>query len=137
MSRYIPEVVRQLVAQRAKHRCEYCLLHQDDAVFSHEIEHIISIKHGGSSHADNLALSCIYCNRNKGTDVGTILIENHDFVRFFNPREDIWTTHFNVGDGEVIPLTAIGEATVKILEINHFERVIERRELIKDGRYGQ
>ncbi|MBP6811384.1 MAG: HNH endonuclease [Saprospiraceae bacterium] len=135
MSRYVPETIRQFVIQRANQRCEYCLLHQDDAVFSHEIEHIISRKHGGNSEKDNLALACIYCNRNKGADIGTILFPSLDFVRFFNPRIDLWDQHFIQEDGVIGALTFIAEATIKILAINHFERIIERRELIRDNRY--
>jgi HNH endonuclease len=114
MSRYISEAIRSLVVTRANGRCEYCLLHQDDAVFNHEIEHIISLKHGGSSDPDNLAWACAFCNRNKGTDIGTLLLPSQ---------------------GEIMPLTPIGQATVKVLAINHFERIIERRELMRDGLY--
>lgn len=135
MSRYVSDLIRKMVAQRADYRCEYCLVHQDDAVFNHEIEHIISIKHGGATESDNLAFACIYCNRNKGTDVGTVLQPKLDFIRFFNPRTDQWKHHFDLEDGVIIALSPIGEATIKILALNHFERVIERRELIQDGRY--
>ncbi len=135
MSQYIPASLRMLVAERARHLCEYCLIHKDDSIFSHEIEHIISLKHGGSSLSDNLAYACLYCNRNKGSDLGTLLFPAQDFVRFFNPRIDLWHTHFRLSDGEILPLSRIGEATIKILEINNFERIIERRELILDGRY--
>jgi HNH endonuclease len=135
MSRYISEAIRSLVVTRANGRCEYCLLHQDDAVFNHEIEHIISLKHGGSSDPDNLAWACAFCNRNKGTDIGTLLLPSQDFTRLFNPRMDIWVHHFQLNQGEIMPLTPIGQATVKVLAINHFERIIERRELMRDGLY--
>ena len=58
MSRYIPESIRQFVAERANYQCEYCLLPQRIAGFQFEIDHIISIKHSGSSSPDNLAFSC-------------------------------------------------------------------------------
>jgi hypothetical protein len=37
---YIPEPLRRLVVERAGGRCEYCLLHEDDTFFTHEIDHI-------------------------------------------------------------------------------------------------
>ncbi|MGA2136486.1 MAG: HNH endonuclease signature motif containing protein [Bryobacteraceae bacterium] len=44
-------------------RCEYCLIHEDDAAFSHEVDHVIGRQHGGRTVADNLAYSCMVCNR--------------------------------------------------------------------------
>ncbi|MCB0098392.1 MAG: HNH endonuclease [Caldilineaceae bacterium] len=65
MSReHIPVAVRRLVAERAQGRCEYCLLHQDDTPFTHPLDHIIAIRHGGATTAENLALACIDCNQN-------------------------------------------------------------------------
>lgn len=48
MNRYIADSVRQLVAQRANYRCEYCGIHKDEAFYPFQIDHIISLKHGGS-----------------------------------------------------------------------------------------
>ena len=63
MSRsHIPESVRQLVTERANGRCEYCHLHQDDTPLTHPIDHIIALKHGGLTIAENLALACLECN---------------------------------------------------------------------------
>ncbi len=60
-----PEAVRKLVDSRASGRCEYCLLNQADAGFPHQIDHVISRKHGGTSHPDNLAFACYLCNGTK------------------------------------------------------------------------
>ena len=48
---------RRIVAVRAHHVCEYCLIAETDAFFRFQVEHIISRKHGGSSELENLALS--------------------------------------------------------------------------------
>jgi 5-methylcytosine-specific restriction endonuclease McrA len=50
------------VAERARHRCEYC--GAPEAVFNvpFEVEHIRPLVHGGSHVHDNLALSCRSCN---------------------------------------------------------------------------
>jgi hypothetical protein len=135
MSRYLPDPLRLHVAQRAGFKCEYCLLHESDSTFSHEVDHIISLKHGGATILENLAYSCVFCNRMKGSDIGSVLLPSRRFVRFFDPRIDVWKEHFSLDDGFIEPLTEVGEVTVKILEINHFERIIERRELMLDGRY--
>lgn len=67
-----PERIRRLIALRAAGRCEYCLLLQADAGFPHEIDHVISRKHGGTSEPENLALACYLCNRYKGSDIASL-----------------------------------------------------------------
>ena len=47
---------------------EYCLLHQDDSWIPHQIDHVISRKHGSESSAENLAYCCLRCNLSKGTE---------------------------------------------------------------------
>lgn len=44
---YISPELRQQVAERANHRCEYCLIHEDDTYLVCQVDHIISEKHGG------------------------------------------------------------------------------------------
>lgn len=137
MSRYIPETLRMLVAERAGHRCEYCRISAIDTFFTFHVDHIISLKHGGETHADNLAYACQICNLNKGTDIYTFLGSPATPVRFFNPRTDVWREHFEVDEsGAVAAKTSIGAATLKILNLNHPESVIERREMIRFGMFG-
>jgi hypothetical protein len=94
----------------------------------------ISVKHGGPATLDNLAVACIFCNRQKGSDIGTIVADG-TFVRFFNPRTDLWAEHFRLVGGTIEPITAIGAGTARILRFNDPERVAEREELIAQGRY--
>jgi hypothetical protein len=61
MSSYVSTALRRLVAARADALCEYCLAHEDDAVFGCEVDHIISEKHGGATEAENLAYACAFC----------------------------------------------------------------------------
>lgn len=134
MSRYLSPEIRQKVATRADFLCEYCLIAEEDTFFGCEVEHIISLKHDGSSDLENLAYACAFCNRHKGSDVGSIL-ESGEFSRFFNPRTDKWAEHFQL-DGVVIqPLTVIGEVTTRILRLNHSAQVLERQALSAVGRY--
>ncbi|MBX2889729.1 MAG: HNH endonuclease [Saprospiraceae bacterium] len=127
MSRYIPESIRQFVAERANYQCAYCLLPQHIAGFQFEIDHIVSIKHRGSSSPDNLAFSCPICNGNKGSDLGTF-VENQ-LVRFFNPRKDVWSEHFELSHGKILPKTPTGEATAQIFDFNRPEDIAVRRKL--------
>jgi hypothetical protein len=120
---------------RAERICEYCLIHEDDTYFGCQVDHVISEKHGGPTSEDNLALACTFCNRYKGSDIGSIIWTTNTFVRFYNPRTDNWAEHFEL-DGIIIkPRTAIGEVTARILEFNNAERLLERETLQAVGRY--
>jgi hypothetical protein len=132
MSVYIPENLRQLVALRANMRCEYCRLSLENAYFSFHIDHIVSIKHSGLTISENLAFACALCNLNKGSDIATFLATSQIPTRFYNPRTDDWNAHFEVlSTGFLSPKTDIGEATIKILKLNHVDAIIERQEMIR------
>ena len=55
MSEYVTAELRRLVREGAIQRCEYCLLHEDDAFLPHEPDHIIAVKHRGGTTERNLA----------------------------------------------------------------------------------
>ena len=130
---YVNEELRKIVASRAHNLCEYFLIHEEDTYSGCQVDHVISIKHGGSTIADNLA--CAFCNQHKGTDLGSVLTTTGELVRFFNPRHDHWADHFKL-DGVVIkPLTHIGEVTVNILDFNNAECLAEREVLSLLGLY--
>ncbi len=67
--------LRELVKQRANQCCEYCRLPQEYDVLPFQIDHIVSLKHRGSSDEANLALSCYNCNAYKGPNIAGIDIE--------------------------------------------------------------
>ncbi len=130
MSRYISVEMRSMVASRAGFKCEYCKIPENDSFFSFEIDHIISLKHKGSTILENLAYSCFPCNNNKGSDVGSVLFPDRSFIRLFDPRNDIWDDHFKFENGVMFSKTPVGEVTVELLKINDVERIIERRLMI-------
>jgi hypothetical protein len=136
---HIPAEMRREVTLRACHLCEYCLIHADDTYWGCQIDHIISEKHGGATTVDNLAHACTFCNRNKGSDVGSLLAaknpQERQFVRFFNPRIDRWSDHFRLDGIGITPLTNIGKVTANILGFNSIDRLLERQELQALGRY--
>ena len=135
MRSYIRDDLRRLIAERANHLCEYCLVHQEDTYFGCEVDHVISIKHSGPTTLENLAYACFFCNRDKGSDIGSIVWETGEFVRFFNPRTDRWAEHFRLNGVVIDPLTNVGKATARILGFNDSDRVLERQELADLGRY--
>jgi len=136
MSRsYIGAELRRKVQERARFLCEYCLIHEDDMVFGGEVDHVISEKHGGATTAENLAYTCRFCNRAKGSDIGTIVPGAAQFTRFFDPRRDRWSDHFALAGVEIVALTPVGEGTVRIFGLNETDRLDERALLIRAGRY--
>lgn len=136
MSRYVSEALIKTVVTRSEGRCEYCRISIDDTYFGGEVDHIRSLKHGGTTESNNLAYACQPCNRSKGTDLGSLSSISGVLVSFFNPRTDKWEEHFKVEeDGRITALSEVGEVTARILGFNDLERVAERRGLIELGRY--
>jgi len=136
MSGYIPATLRRLVALRAMGLCEYCLIHEEDTFFGCQIEHVIAEKHGGPTKAENLAFACVFCNRHKGSDIAS-LSNAGKLVRLYNPRTDHWSEHFQLAaDGiAILALDEIGQGTASLLELNHPDRLLERRTLRAINRY--
>lgn len=126
--------LRRRVVERAGNRCEYCLIHQEDSVATHQVDHVIAEKHGGRTVADNLALSCMLCNLRKASDLTSIDPATGDIVTLFNPRTQAWNDHFRIADVRLEGVTAVGRTTVEFLQLNSYERTAERRELLAAGR---
>lgn len=135
MNRYIPEKIRNQVADRAGLRCEYCQVCESDSFLRFEIDHIISLKHGGENDPENLAYACPHCNQNKGSDLATFLKSDQLIVGIFNPRKDNWTDHFLIENGEILGRSLEGQATIQLLKLNDPDRIILRRSLAELGRY--
>jgi hypothetical protein len=135
VSSYVPVALRRAVAARAGFACEYCRIREADTFFGCEVEHVIAEKHGGPTAEQNLAYACLPCNRHKGTDIASIAPSTSRLTRLFNPRSDRWDDHFELVGVEVVPLTEIGEVTVRVLSLNHPDRLVEREPLIDAGTY--
>jgi 5-methylcytosine-specific restriction endonuclease McrA len=135
MSERVPATLRDLVQARAGFRCEYCLFHEDDTWFPHEVDHIVARKHRGETRADNLAWACFACNGFKGSDLTSIDPETGRVVRLFNPRKDKWARHFRLEGPLILPLTAKGRVTEYLLQLNQPRFVRARQILLLAGRY--
>jgi HNH endonuclease len=127
--------LRQLVSERAQAKCEYCRLHQDFSIYSHEIDHIIAQKHGGRTVSENLALACLVCNRHKGSDLTTIDPMTQEITPLFHPRSHTWLEHFVLEDSAIVGITQLGRATAFLLMFNNPTRLLQRRALMTQGLY--
>ena len=129
MSEKTPAGLRRQVARRAGFRCEYCRLAEAVSFYSFHVDHIRSIKHGGLTILLNLAYCCPDCNFFKGSDVATYSDDEQFFVRFFNPRKDVWDDHFTLAESAIYGTTDIGKSTEHIFKFNDPDRLIFRRQL--------
>jgi hypothetical protein len=127
--------LRRLVATRADYLCEYCLIAEEDTYFGCEVDHIMSVKHGGVTEAENLAYACAFCNRYKGSDIASISHQTGSLVRLYNPRIDRWADHFALDGVYIKAVSEIGEVTARILRFNDSEQTLEREALSAIGRY--
>jgi len=135
MANDVSDQLRPEIAERAYHVCEYCLIHEDDTFWGCQIDHIVSRKHKGPTEPENLAWACATCNNNKGTDLGALSGVTPRLRRLFHPRKDRWATCFLLNGVRIDPVNAVGEGTLKLLQINGETRVREREVLAEIGRY--
>jgi hypothetical protein len=123
---YISDSLRRQVGKRANHCYEYCFLPNGVSFYPHEIDHVIVTKHGGETLAENLAYTCLRCNRHKGSDLGSFDPATGEFSFLFNPRTQIWLDHFYQEEGEIDGKTPEGRTTANLLKFNTQNRIIER-----------
>lgn len=128
---------RRLVRDRANNRCEYCGLQQEHFLLvPHVIDHIRAKQHGGTDDVHNLSLACFRCNAHKGPNLAGIDTDSDEMVPLFHPREQTWAEHFALHGARIVGLTAVGRATVHVLDMNAPERIELREELMANGELG-
>ena len=71
----------------------------------------------------------------RGPILGRYCPARKELVRLYHPRNDRWQDHFHLNRLVIEAVSGIGEATIRILQMNHDDRVLERDLLIKCGRY--
>ena len=126
MSAYVPARLRRRVLLRADDRCEYCLLPDILQEYPAEIDHVVPLKLGGETILDNLALACRRCNGRKGTNIAAVDPDGAARTFLFDPRADDWGGHFAFAEGLLLPRTATGRTTVRLLDFNDDEQVALR-----------
>ena len=123
-----PDQLRQ-VWKRAQRRCEYCRLPASVYPLPFHVDHIIARQHGGLTVLENLALSCLHCNRHKGPNIAGRDAATGELVRLFHPRQDRWIDHFEWAGSELAGRTSIGRVTIQVLAINAPDFLAVREEL--------
>src|SRR5438093_11573514 len=127
------EAYRPLVEARAGGACEYCRLLQSATGVTFHIEHHLPRSQGGQTILSNLVLSCPGCNLAKAE--ATSGNDDSGLTQpLFNPRDYEpwllgWLLHFVLdrATGMILPLTPIGQATLKTLRMNAPNRVFARK----------
>ena len=125
--------LRDQVASRAEHRCEYCRLPECATTLPFQVDHIIAENHEGETTLENLAYACLHCNAFKGPNIAGRDHENRQTVRLFDPRHDTWSDHFAWAGPTLRGQTPIGKATIAVLRINLGYRIAIRASLMDEG----
>jgi hypothetical protein len=131
----IDSATRALVVARAGGRCEYCQLPQAGYEATFNVDHIVASQHRLDDDPANLALCCPRCNRKRGPNLAGIDPLSQSLVAIFHPRRDHWPDHFRWNGPLLVGLTAIGRATIAVLDLNNDERVRLRQSLIAEGAF--
>lgn len=90
---------------------------------------------GGKPYLRTSRMLVPFCNRYKGTYLGSISQRTGELTPFFNPRTHPWYEHFALEDATIVSLTEVGEVTARILGFNSIDRILERSLLVDIGRY--
>ncbi len=129
----IDAATRRLVRERAGDRCEYCRLHQDHSPLATlQIEHVNPRKHGGTDDIENLALACIDCNLSKSSNIAGRDPQSTGIFALFDPRRDVWADHFQLVGAYIVGTTAIGRATIAVLNMNSDYQLELRATLLEE-----
>ena len=127
--------LRQQVRERAGHRCEYCLSHQDYIMGRLQIDHILPIAEDGTDDIENLCLACELCNQSKWKQTSAVDPVTQLIALLFNPRRQVWNEHFEWVDSgtKILGLSPEGRATIFALKLNNPLAVRVRSNWVKAG----
>lgn len=133
---HIPVALQRRVRERARDRCEYCLLAQRAQEATFHVDHVRPRREGGQTALENLALACVSCSLRKGARLDAEDPETRERVALFNPRWNHWEDHFKLVHLVLIQgKTPSGRATVALLKLNRPLVVSIREEEAAMGRY--
>lgn len=118
----VPEAVSRAVRSRADGRCQYCLMHESLQGATFHVEHIIPQSKGGDSSLENITLACPGCNLHKADKTTAADPATGEQVALFHPIRQRWSEHLRFKAYQVEGKTAVGRATVEVLDLNHTRR---------------
>jgi hypothetical protein len=98
-----------------------------------QVDHIIAEQHGGETILENLAWSCLHCNKHKGPNIAGLDPVTNALGALFHPRRQRWERHFVWNRAILAGPTRIGRATIGVLAINDPDTVAFRAELMEEG----
>jgi hypothetical protein len=98
-----------------------------------QVDHIIAEQHGGATVFNNLAWSCLHCNKHKGPNIAGIDPVTQQLVGLFDPRRQQWVRHFSWNGPVLVGRTRTGRATIRVLAMNDPDFVAYRAELMEEG----
>src|SRR6185369_14208648 len=127
---------KRRVWERAGHVCEYCRMPSRFYRAPFQIDHIIAEQHGGKTTLANTCLSCFHCNLRKGPNLSGKDPATRRTTRLFNPRRDRWSDHFRWHGAKIVGRTAVGRATISVLDMNHPAYLLVRTALRAAGLIG-
>ena len=121
MSAYIPESLRNRIANSDSQRCCYCLTSEANSGIPMTHDHIQPRSKGGETTFENVCLACRSCNEFKADLTEALDPLIGETVPLFNPRTQKWSDHFawSIDSTRVEGLTPIGRATIVALRMNH------------------
>lgn len=131
----IPTVLRQLTAERDRHRCVYRQTSQENSGQRLQIDHIVPRSHDGQTAIDNLCLACSSFNSHKQAQQAYTDPQTGDTVLLFHPLQQAWNEHpaWDESNTLIAGLTACGRATIAALNMNNSAVVWARRRWVEAG----
>lgn len=127
--------LQRMIRAHAKERCEYCHMPTAYDPLPFQLDHIIAQQHGGETVFENLAWSCLHCNKHKGPNIAGIDPSTRQLAKLFHPRRQRWDRHFRWDGPILVGRTRSARATIRVLAINDFDLVAYRAELMEEGAY--
>jgi len=123
---------KELVAERARFCCEYCLSQVAYSPDPFSVDHIVPRVLGGSDEPDNLVYACLGCNGRKFTSHLAIDPVTGQSAELYHPRRHRWSDHFawSADFSLIHGLTSTGRATVVRLQLNR-AGVVNLRRLLR------
>jgi hypothetical protein len=97
------------------------------------IDHIIARQHKGLTENENLAYSCLHCNGCKGPNIAGIDPKTGKLVPLFHARRNKWSSHFRWNGPNLVGKTAVGRATLLVLNLNCTDLIQVRESLLSEG----
>jgi hypothetical protein len=115
----------------------YCRTAEFLTAMTFEFEHIQPLVASGKTVFENLCFACPSCNRHKSDRQVVIDPESSEAVALFHPQQQVWTEHFAWSESgwELMGLTAVGRATIAVLQMNRPALVRARAMWVKLGEH--